>query len=101
MKSFNLYEISARDLDSTLKLDDDSFAIYIGQIIEKFYPSILPGTDEFNNLVVGYRASFEAEKLVRTNIPLHNGFRVIYTKTGLIRNLINEIYFNLDDLIIH
>jgi len=101
MKSFNLYEMSDCDLEANLKLDPDSFAIYIGQIIEKFYPNIVPGTDEFKELIVGYRASFEAEKLVRINRALHNGFRVIYTKTGLIRNLINEIYFNLDDLVVH
>jgi len=101
MKDFNLFEISDRNLDSTLKLSDKNFSIYIGQIIEKFYPDILPGTTPYDDLVIGYHSSFEAEKLIRTNITLHKGFRVVYTKTGLIRNLINQIYFNRDDLIVH
>ncbi len=101
MQDFNLYEMSEHKLESILKLDNDSFDIYIGQIINKFYSKVLPGTPEFESLLIGYKASFEAERLYRTNISLHKGFRVIYTKTGLIRNFINEIYFNDDDLIIH
>lgn len=101
MQDFNLYEMNDHKLDSILKLDNESFAIYIGQIINKFYSEMMPGTPEFENLLIGYKASFEAERLYRTNTDLHRGFRVVYTKTGLIRNFINEIYFNDDDLILH
>lgn len=101
MQDFNLYEMDEHRLEAILKLDEEHFAIYIGQIINKFYPETLPGTPEFIVLLIGYKASFEAERLYRTNTFIHKGFRVVYTKTGLIRNFINEIYFNEDDLILH
>lgn len=101
MQDFNLYEMSDHKLESILKLNETNFAVYIGQIINKFYSEVLPGTPEFENLLIGYKGSFEAERLYRTNIFLHRGFRVVYTKTGLIRNFVNEIYYNDDDLILH
>ena len=46
-------------------------------------------------------SSIYVEKLYRSNRFFQESFTMIYTKTGLIRNIVNDIYFLEDDLITH
>ena len=41
------------------------------------------------------------EKIYRNNHFMKESFSVVYTKTGLIRNIWNDLYYTDDDLIIH
>ncbi len=95
---YKLYELSDEHLNAILSLNEDEEEKYINTLISRFYPNI---DDRYEELFISYKASFVLEKLYRSNISFQNGFRAIYTKTGMIRNIINDIYYADDDLIIH
>lgn len=48
-----------------------------------------------------YRSSFIVEKMYRNNTEFRNGFSTVYTRTGLIRDIISDIFFTTDNLIVH
>ena len=48
-----------------------------------------------------YAASWYAEKIYRYNRFFNESFTAVYTETGLIRDIVLDIYFNDDDLIVH
>lgn len=96
---FSLYELSDDRLNYILSMPEQDRVVYIGTLIKKFYPK-LPEND-YTPILIGYDSSFIAEKIYRSNKLLQEGFTVVYTKTGMIRNIINDRFFTDDDLIIH
>ena len=52
-------------------------------------------------LLENYLSSFYVEKLYRSNQFFNEKYIMTYTHTGLVRNVINEMYFTDDDLITH
>ena len=57
--------------------------------------------NEYEDLLESYISSIYVEKLYRSNRFFQESFTMIYTKTGLVRNIVNDIYFLEDDLITH
>ncbi len=98
---FQLYNLEDDKLDLILSLNDTDSNIYVNALIEKFYPDIDSKSEIHADLMVAYRSSFVAERFYRSNLVFQSGFQAVYTRTGLIRNLINDIYFAEDDLIVH
>jgi hypothetical protein len=95
---YKLYELTDEHLDAILALNEEEEEEYISTLIMRFYEQ---AGDRYEDLFISYRASFALEKLYRTNEVFQEGFRAIYTKTGMIRNIINDLYYADDDLIIH
>ncbi len=56
---------------------------------------------EYEELLQNYISSMYVEKLYRSNRFFNEQFTIVYTQTGLIRNVINDTYFVEDDLITH
>lgn len=98
---FSLYNISDATLNTILNLSDEELTKYIHQLIEKFYPDHMSDDKMYSDLVVGYKSSFIIEKIYRDNLGFQSGFQAIYTKTGLIRDIINDLYYNEDHLVTH
>ena len=98
---FILEELSDESLDAVLSLPLDKKSSYFTAMLKSFYPNIVEGTDEFDNIIASYLSSFYVEKLYRSNNFFNEKFTVIYTSTGLIRNIIAEMYYADDDLITH
>jgi len=97
---FSLHDLSDSSLDYILAMPHDDRLIYIDTQIKTHYPTILDSDDHYR-LLVAYESSFIAEKIYRCNKILQDGFTPIYTKTGLIRNIVNDRFFTDDDLITH
>jgi len=100
-KELTLNEIEEEKIDIVLSLDDQSKTIFFDNLIQLHYPNIKRESTEYHNLQVHYRACWLMEKIYRNNDFMKECFSVVYTKTGLIRNIWNDLYYTDDDLIIH
>lgn len=86
-----LHELSTDTIKDINRLDQDSKATYFMNLISRFYPNAEGET--VTNLASAYYGSFMMEEKVRTYPGLAQAFTVVYTKTGLIREVVNDIYF--------
>jgi hypothetical protein len=100
-KQFILEELSDESLDAILCLSPAQKVKYFTLMVKTYYPSQIEGSNDFTNLVETYISSFYVEKLYRSNRFFHEKFSPIYTDTGLIRNLIADIFYTDDHLITH
>jgi len=99
--AFNLYDLEEKTLDNLLNLPELSKSKYINELIERFYPSVNPDGEMYADLQLNYRSSWLLEKLYRVNPVFKESFTFIYTKTGLVRNMVSDLYFTDDHLITH
>ena len=97
----NLYELKDDTLENILTLEEKEKTLYIHQLIEKFFPTVVANSDQYGDLQLSYRSSFKLEKLFRSDPLFHETFTLVYTKTGLVRDAVNDIYFTDDHLITH
>lgn len=100
-KQLFLYEIDSASIDAILSLPETHKIKYFKELVETFYPNTEQNSEEFISLVENYYSSFYVEKLYRSNMFFNEKFTVIYTDTGLIRNIIPDMYYCGDDLIVH
>ena len=96
---FNLHEFPEERLNYVLAMPEEERLSYFASQIKKHYP-IIP-IEEYERLLTAYESSFILEKIYRSNKTCQEGFTAVYTKTGLIRNMVNDIFFTDDDLITH
>ena len=88
-------------LDHVLSLPPEAKTVYFTKLTKKFYPKIDQKSDEFTNIVESYISSFYVEKMYRSNRFFNEKFIIVYTQTGLIRNVWSDLYYTDDDLITH
>ena len=100
-KTFTLSEFEDESLDYVIGMPLPIKRDYFHKLVESFYPKSIDRQEEYESLMESYMASFYVEKLYRSNRFFKEKFTMIYTKTGLIRNIVNDIYFDDDDLITH
>lgn len=86
-----LYDIPDDTLDDIINMGDESLDVYIQALIEKFYGEV--DSIEKIKLTNMYKASFTLEKIYRLYPEIHNNFTAIYTKTGLVRELVSDLYY--------
>lgn len=98
---FELHSLSNEQLNTILTMRPENLEIYIHILIENHYPPIDLGSEPYKDLQTAYKSSFTLEKMYRSNLDFQEGFTAVYTKTGLIRNIVNDIYYTEDDLITH
>lgn len=96
-----LCEVSTSSLDAVLSLPEASKLSYFKALVENFYPKTDKDSEEYVSLLESYYSSFYLEKLYRTNNFFNEKFTVVYTSTGLIRNIISDMYYCDDDLVVH
>ena len=101
IKNLVLKNVPEDKLDSVLALSESEKAVFFSNLIQKYYPTVEIGSDQFEILKANYLSSWITEKIYRNNTYMSSCFSVIYTKTGLIRNICNDIYYTSDDLIVH
>jgi hypothetical protein len=65
---------------------------YVYALISRFYPKALNEVAQYNELKKAYKSSFAIEKIYRVNSLLSNNYTAIYTKTGLIREIVLDLY---------
>lgn len=96
-----LSELPDDQIDMFLSLPLEQKETFVGNLIRKHYPKINQSDPYYKELAESYYSSFYVEKLYRSNGFFREKFIVTYTHTGLIRNIINELYFTDDHLITH
>ena len=65
---------------------------YIYALICRFYPKVDKQDERYNSLKNAYKSSFAIEKIYRVNSLLSNNYTAIYTKTGLVREVVLDLY---------
>ena len=98
---FILEELSDETIDALLSLSPKERCTYYEKLADKHYPNIQKASDEYHQLIESYNSSFYVEKLYRTNRFFNEQFTIVYTDTGLVRNVISDLFFADDDLITH
>ena len=101
MTDLSLCELQDETIDYLLGMHLDDKRAYFHKLIEAYYPDALDDEFEYEELLQNYISSIHVEKLYRSNRFFNEQFTIVYTQTGLIRNVINDIYFVEDDLITH
>ena len=96
-----LNEIEESKIDVVLSLNEQGKTVFFDSLIKQFYPHIEKDSQDYAALQVNYRSCWMVEKIYRNNDFMKECFSIVYTKTGLIRNIWNDIYYTDDDLIIH
>lgn len=89
--NFFLNKLSINKLEDVLGLSEEEQHYYCLQLIKRFYPNV--DKEEKAKLIKAYIASFEFEYLLRTEPNLAEAFTCVYTKTGMIREVSNDIFF--------
>ena len=89
---FYLHELEDEALNEILQLPFEELDNYIYALICRFYPTTPKPSDRYTRLVKAYKASFVLEKLYRSNELLSENYTAIYTKTGLIREIVSDLY---------
>lgn len=97
----HLGELEESKIDFVLSFNEQAKTEFFDSLISKFYPAIEKHSETYLSLQIYYRSCWAVEKLYRNNRFLKDCFSVVYTKTGLIRNIWNDMYFTDDDLILH
>lgn len=97
----HLGEVEEVKIDTVLSFNEQAKTQFFHSLISKFYPDVEQNSQTYLALQAYYRGCWAAEKLYRNNQFLKDCFSVVYTKTGLIRNIWNDMYFTDDDLILH
>jgi hypothetical protein len=90
--SFFLKDLPIEKLEDILALSDEDRRYYFMHLIKRFYPEI-EDKDEKDRLVSNYQGSFELEYILRTEPVIAKVFTCVYTKTGLVREVSNDLYF--------
>jgi hypothetical protein len=98
---FRLDELSDESLDTVLTMTTEQKVAYFSALLSSFFPRVSPNTEEYADLLTSYISSFYVEKLFRSNIFFSEKFIPIYTNSGLIRNIILDMYFTDDSLLTH
>lgn len=99
---FFLSSLTDQELLSIIELSEESLYLYICELIKKFFPSIKEETKIHNQLTIIYKTGFFLEYLFRKNRNNLIGFTPIYTKTGLIKEISNDLFLtNLERLQVH
>jgi hypothetical protein len=65
---------------------------YIYALICRFYPSTEKTSSYYTDLSESYKSSFVLEKLYRTNELFAKNYTAVYTKTGLIKEIVLDLY---------
>jgi hypothetical protein len=100
-REFKLEELSDASLDSVLCLPIERKTQYFEAMVKSYYPKVDKDTDDFVDLVESYISSLYLEKLYRSNRFFNEKFIPIYTNTGLIREVVSDIFFIDETLIVH
>lgn len=89
--NFFLNKLPTSKLEDVLGLSEEEQHYYCLQLVKRFYPEA--DREEKAQLIKAYIAGFEMEYLLRTEPNLAEAFTCVYTKTGMIREVSNDLYF--------
>lgn len=86
-----LNKLSDDIIETIVSMPEDEQDKYFYQLINRFYKD--SDIEMKEELVEYYRSSFVLEYVYRTTPDIQDNFVVVYTRTGMIRELTNNLYF--------
>ena len=89
---FYLHELDEEVLDNILQLSFEELDKYIYALICRFYPNAIKDSEKYVAISNSYKAGFIIERLYRSNPMLAKHYTAIYTKTGLVREVVLDLY---------
>jgi hypothetical protein len=98
---FILQELSNESLEAVLSLNPEQKSAYFQAMVDTFYPSIEKNSAQYEEMIATYLSCFCVEKIYRSNRFFNEKFTPIYTSTGIIRNIISDLYYTDDELATH
>lgn len=98
---FLLEDLPIESLDAVLAMELENKVIYFSTLAKNFYPDVEESSEEFTDLLELYISSFYVEKLYRSNRFFNEKFTPVYTTTGLIRDIVANLFYSDKDLIVH
>lgn len=101
MIDLSLCEIKEETLNYIIGMSLEDKQAYFHKLIETYYPNSLDNPTDYQELLENYISCMYVEKLYRSNRFFQEQFTIVYTQTGLIRDIVNDLYFNDDSLITH
>ena len=96
-----LYSLPDEALDFILSLHPEQRYLYLKDVALTQFKATIDNKEMLETTIKGLEASIIFEKLYRNNEFLKKNFTIVYAEGGLIRNVIHDIYYSDDDLIIH
>ena len=101
LKISNLASLNEEDLNYFLSLSEKGKVEIISNLIKYHYAKVEIGSSTYQDLFNAYKGSWVLEKVYRNNQYLREGYTLIYTKTGIIRELTSDIYMDMGKLLVH
>lgn len=92
--NFFLSDLPTKQLKRIIELEESKKYRYFAQLIQRFYPDASDSTKA--HLLAAYYSSFALEYIYRNQPVINSSFTCIYTSTGLLRELVNDLY-SFDD----
>jgi hypothetical protein len=89
--SLFLHKLSDETIEAVVSMPEDEQDKYFYQLVSRFYKD--SEAEKKKELVDSYRASFILEYMYRTTPDIQDNFIMVYTQTGLIREITNSLYF--------
>lgn len=89
--SLFLHKLPDNSIETIVSMPEDEQDKYFYQLISRFYKNSEIETRK--DLIEAYRASFILEYMYRTTPDIQDNFTAVYTQTGLIREITNNLYF--------
>jgi hypothetical protein len=86
-----LHSLSDNTIESIVTMPEDEQDKYFYQLVSRFYKDV--EMEKKKELIDSYRASFILEYMYRTTPDIQDSFVTVYTQTGLIREVTNNLYF--------
>jgi len=86
-----LNKLSDDTIESIVSMAEEEQDKYFYQLIDRFYKTA--DLEKKEELLDSYRSSFILEYIYRTTPDIQNSFVAVYTQTGLVRELTNDLYF--------
>ena len=87
-----LNELPEDKLDEVLSLSVEMKADFFKELVRIYYGNVDEDSDNFVEIVEAYISSFYAEKLYRSNAFFREKFTPMYTRTGLIKNIVLDLF---------
>lgn len=96
-----LYQLPEPALDYIISLSPQQRYLYLKEVALKQFSTTLDDKEMLERTIKALEASVLMEKLYRNNEFLKKNFTMVYSDGGIVRNMVNDIYYTEDDLIVH
>lgn len=90
-----LNKLSDNTIEAIVSMAEEEQNKYFYQLINRFYKNA--DLNKKEELLESYRSSFILEYIYRTTPDIQSSFVAVYTNTGLVRELTNDLYFLEDE----